>query len=150
MRDVAPLPVASAAPDAKVPRAVPGGDRDGARVQRGRCNQAAGLTAERAVCREALARGWTLVAERWRCPAGELDLVFRDGPEYVVIEVKSARDFDTALARITPQKCARLYRAAEVFLATTPEGGFACIRFDAGLVDGNGGVRILQNALLPW
>jgi putative endonuclease len=122
---------------------------DAARVQRGRCNHAAGRKAEQAVRVAAEARGWTPVAERWRCAAGELDLVFRDGAEYVVIEVKSARDFDTALARITPRQAVRIYRAAEVFLGTTPEGGFARIRFDAGLVDRFGSVRIMENALLP-
>lgn len=122
---------------------------DTTRVQRGRCNHLAGLKAEAAVCDSALARGWSLVAERWRCPAGELDLIFRDGPEYVVVEVKSAASFDAALARITPRQCARLYRAAEVFLAGCPEGGFARIRFDAGLVDRFGGVRLMENALLP-
>lgn len=120
------------------------------RVQRGRCNHVAGHRAEDAVKRVALNRGWIFVAERWRCAAGELDLVFRDGPEYVVIEVKSAASFETALARITPRKLARLYLAAELFLSSTPEGGFARVRFDAGLVDGHGGVRILQNALLPY
>lgn len=100
--------------------------------------------------RAAEARGWRVVAERWRCAAGELDLICRDGVEYVVIEVKSATDFDAALARITPRQVARIHRAAEVFLGTTPEGGFARIRFDAGLVDRFGSVRLMENALLPW
>ena len=35
------------------------------------------------------ARGLTFVAANWRCPAGELDLVMRDGDEIVFVEVKT-------------------------------------------------------------
>ena len=120
------------------------------RVQRGRGNHASGRQAERAVRTAAEGRGWRFIAERWRCAAGELDLIFRDGAEYVVIEVKSAATCDAALSRITPRQVARLYRAAEIFLATTPEGSFARIRFDAGLVDRHGTVQLMENALLPY
>jgi putative endonuclease len=39
------------------------------------------------------ARGWTVLARRWRCPAGELDLIAIDpGGVLVGVEVKLRRD----------------------------------------------------------
>ena len=32
-------------------------------------------------------KGFVFVAANWHCPAGELDLVMRDGEEVVVVEV---------------------------------------------------------------
>ena len=34
-------------------------------------------------------RGYTLVDRNWRCPAGELDLILRDGSTMVFAEVKT-------------------------------------------------------------
>jgi putative endonuclease len=33
--------------------------------------------------------GWTILARRWRCPAGELDLVAEDGETVVFVEVRT-------------------------------------------------------------
>lgn len=120
------------------------------RGRRGARNHLAGLAAEDTVLRTCLARGLTLVHRRWRGSAGEIDLILRDGGEYVVVEVKASRTFDDAMARITPAQVRRLYKAAEQFLSGRPEGPFACVRFDAALVDGAGRVEILENALLPY
>ena len=120
------------------------------RGHRGARNHLAGLAAEDAVLRTLLARGLTLDHRRWRCRAGEIDLILRDGGEYVVVEVKASQTFDDAMARITPAQVRRLYKAAEHFLAQCPEGPFACVRFDAALVDGAGRVEIVESALLPY
>lgn len=51
-----------------------------------------GRRAEEAVGRWLVASGWTLLERRWRCPAGELDLVLRDpGGALVGAEVKLRR-----------------------------------------------------------
>jgi putative endonuclease len=38
-----------------------------------------------------LATGYTIVARNWRCPAGEIDIVARDGETLVVVEVRTRR-----------------------------------------------------------
>lgn len=50
---------------------------------------ALGLRAEEAASIWLTARGWTILARRWRCPEGELDLVALDPDDVLVaIEVK--------------------------------------------------------------
>ncbi|WP_425037706.1 YraN family protein [Primorskyibacter sp. S187A] len=96
------------------------------------------------------ARGMICLAERWRSPAGEIDLILRDGAEYVFLEVKASRTFDAALERITARQVARVHRAAAIFLETRPEGPFAEARYDAGLVDAQGRVQVMEHALVAY
>ena len=52
-----------------------------------------GRRGEQAVATWLTGRGWTVLAARWRCPAGELDLVCRDpGGALVGVEVKVRRN----------------------------------------------------------
>jgi putative endonuclease len=55
----------------------------------------------------------------WRCEAGELDLVLRDGRVLVVCEVKtrSSVAYGFPLEAVTEQKAARLRRLAARWLA---------------------------------
>ncbi|MEN9215847.1 MAG: YraN family protein [Gloeomargarita sp. HHBFW_bins_162] len=82
-------------------------------------------------------QGWELVAQRWRCPWGELDLVMHTADALVFIEVKTRRcgnwDADGAQA-ITPQKQNRLRQAAALFLAAQPRWQDTPCRFDVALV----------------
>jgi len=48
---------------------------------------ALGERAEEVVAAWLSARGWTILARRWRCPQGELDLVARD-PDGVLVAVE--------------------------------------------------------------
>ena len=51
--------------------------------------QALGERAEAAVAEWLTTRGWTVLARRWRCAEGELDIVARDpGLVVVAVEVK--------------------------------------------------------------
>lgn len=56
-------------------------------------------------------RGWTVLDRNWRCPVGELDLVARDGPALVAVEVKTRRslDFGHPWEAIDAAKVARLH-----------------------------------------
>jgi putative endonuclease len=55
----------------------------------------------------------------WRCDAGEIDLVLRDGRVLVVCEVKtrSSEAFGSPLEGVTERKAARLRRLAAHWLA---------------------------------
>lgn len=68
-------------------------------------------------------RGWTILARRWRCPEGELDLVALDpGGVLVAIEVKlrrSSRAGD-ALESVDRRRLHRLRAALGRFRGTAP------------------------------
>lgn len=126
-------------------------DIGAARARRGERNHRAGTCAEEAVARRYLAAGYTAVARRWRCKGGEIDLVFGDGAGgFVFVEVKTARDLDGALARISPRQVARIHAAAAEFLADCPAGLDSAARFDAALMDGQGRIEIMEGALLGY
>lgn len=104
-----------------------------------------GAMAEDGVMLDYLARGCTLLEKRWRGQGGEIDLIFRDGPLYVICEVKKARDFDRAIERLRPAQMARIYTAAQEYLGQVPEGQLAEMRFDLALVNAHGEIRVLEN-----
>lgn len=67
-----------------------------------------------------LARQGIVVLERnWRCDAGEIDILGRDGDVLVVCEVKTRRGegYGTPLEAVTARKAARLRRLAARWLA---------------------------------
>ena len=67
------------------------------------------------------ARGWAILARRWRCPAGELDLIARDPYGVIVgIEVKLRRGRGTggAVESIDRRRLRRLRAALGQFLGT--------------------------------
>lgn len=84
-----------------------------------------------------LSAGGLAISERnWRCPAGELDLVARDGPVLVFVEVRarSGSTWGGARASITPAKQARLLRCAQHYLQRMPPPLPPC-RFDLVLYE---------------
>ena len=66
--------------------------------------------------------GMRVIARNWRCPLGEIDIVAVDGPDLVVVEVKTRRSSakGSALDAVTPAKLARLRRLALQWLAVRP------------------------------
>ncbi len=95
-----------------------------------------------------IAHGHRLVARRWRGPAGEIDLVLdRDG-EVVFVEVKSSRSHDQAAQSLTKRQIRRLLQSAEHCLGTFPKGAMTPMRFDVALVDGQGKIAVIPNALV--
>ncbi|GAB3446210.1 YraN family protein [Massilia solisilvae] len=84
--------------------------------------------------------GLRLVQANFRCKAGEIDLVMRDGATLVFVEVRqrAARAHGGAAASITPTKVRRLVRAAELYLLRfprTPPCRFDVVAIDAGQLD---------------
>jgi putative endonuclease len=75
--------------------------------------------------------GLRIVARNWRQPEGELDIVADDSGTCVFVEVRSrtGEERGHALEAITPQKRARVVRAARLYLdAEAPAA--AGFRFD--------------------
>jgi putative endonuclease len=63
-------------------------------------------------------RGMVVLDRNWRCDAGELDLVLRDGAAVVFCEVKTRADarFGTPVEQVSAAKAARLRRLAARWL----------------------------------
>ena len=119
-----------------------------ARQFRGQSAHHAGLAAEGQVLRHYLRAGLSIVARRWRGQGGEIDLIAREGDRYVFIEVKAGRDLAGAAARLSLRQMHRLAAAAEEFLGGVAGGLGNDLRFDVALVDRQGRVDIMENALV--
>jgi putative endonuclease len=91
-------------------------------------------------------RGLVLLAANFRCPGGEIDLVMRDGPAIVFVEVRqrSGASRGGAAASVTLHKQRRLLRAAHAWLARYPVTP-PC-RIDLVAVDGEA-IAWLRNAV---
>lgn len=75
---------------------------------------ALGAYGESLAARWLVGRGMVLLDRNWRCPAGEIDLVLRDGEVLVVCEVKtrSSLDYGTPHEAVTGRKVERLRELA--------------------------------------
>ncbi|MBE6963793.1 MAG: YraN family protein [Ruminococcaceae bacterium] len=82
---------------------------------------AAGLRGEAEVAKYLRKKGYTLLASRWRCRFGELDLVAKDKRGMVCfVEVKLRSNDSIALPRefVDSRKQARLRAAAAAYIST--------------------------------
>jgi putative endonuclease len=68
------------------------------------------------------ADGYTCLAQQWRCPVGELDLVMQQGDDLVFVEAKVRRGgLIEAEQAVTPAQQRRLLAAAQSFLVAHSE-----------------------------
>jgi putative endonuclease len=93
-----------------------------------------GISAESRAAALLIAKGFRILARRWKSPAGEIDIVARRRALLVFVEVKARADLDEAGWSVTPRQQQRIAAAAEIWLAGNPAGGVRDIRFDAILV----------------
>jgi putative endonuclease len=105
-----------------------------------------GASAERLAVRELVRLGYKIVERNFRCPAGELDVVARDGDTLVFVEIRSRRSnrFGTALEAVGRTKQAQVSRVAAVYLATRRPRFDTC-RFDVVGVTGTQ-IDVVQDA----
>lgn len=106
----------------------------------------AGASAEDQVAQLYDRSGRAICARRWRGQSGEIDLIARDGAEVIFIEVKQSKTHAMAAEHLSARQMARIYHAAEEFLAGEPKGQLTDVRFDVALVDGTGRIEVLENA----
>lgn len=116
------------------------------RRNRGAMAYQAGLSAEDRISTDYERRGFPIAQRRWRGKGGEIDLIAQDGDGLVFIEVKQSCSFDQAVQRVSQRQIKRLYATAEEYLGEMPRGSLTDVRFDVALVNGNGEVRIIENA----
>ncbi len=114
-------------------RSKPGSDATAPRPAR----QAAfrlGLSAEARAAAFLAAKGYRIAARRWRCAAGEVDIVARRGNLLVFVEVKARERLDDAAYSVTERQQRRIAAAAAAWLSTNPDDAARNIRFDALLI----------------
>jgi putative endonuclease len=73
-----------------------------------------------------------------RCKSGEIDLVCREGPTLVLVEVRqrARSDFGGALASVAGSKRRKIIRAARFLLHTRPAWRSCLVRFDVVGIQG--------------
>jgi putative endonuclease len=76
------------------------------------------------------AKGYRLLARRFRTPVGEIDLVMRRGRTVVFVEVKQRPNEAEALDAVTARGRQRIARAAEYWMSGHPEAAGLDFRFD--------------------
>ena len=97
-----------------------------------------GRRGEEAALRHLAAAGLELITRNYRCRAGEIDLVMREGSTLVLVEVRrrAGRDHGGAAASVGPRKQRRLVLAARHLLLTQPGLRAMPARFDVVAIDG--------------
>lgn len=93
-----------------------------------------GLSAESRAAAWLLARGYRILARRFRTPVGEIDIVARRRNLVAFVEVKARADFDDAAYAVTPRQQQRIIAAAQAWLMHNPDHERFDLRFDAILV----------------
>jgi putative endonuclease len=93
-----------------------------------------GLSAESRAAAFLMAKGYRILAKRFRTPYGEIDIVARRGRLLAFVEVKAHARLDDAAYALTPRQQARIIAAAQAWLMNHPEHAEFDMRFDAMLV----------------
>jgi putative endonuclease len=93
-----------------------------------------GISAESRAAAFLIAKGFRILARRYRTPVGEIDIVARRRRLLVFVEVKAREQLDDAAWSVTDRQRARIIAAAEMWLAANPDKAIEDIRFDAMLV----------------
>jgi putative endonuclease len=110
-----------------------------------RAKDALGRYGEDVAARHLIEQGIVVLERNWRCDAGEIDIVGREGQVLVICEVKTRRGlaYGSPLEAVTARKVARLRRLASRWLAE--QGAHpSAVRFDVVgvLQSGSGAAQV--------
>ena len=81
-----------------------------------------------------MAKGYRILAKRFRTPHGEIDLIAKRRSLVAFVEVKARATLDEAAFAVTPRQQARIINAAQAWLVAHPEFAEFELRFDAILI----------------
>jgi putative endonuclease len=93
-----------------------------------------GISAESRAAVLLIAKGFRIVARRWKSPLGEIDIIARRRRLLVFAEVKARASLDEAAESVNDRQRRRIAAAAEIWLAANADPSIEDIRFDAILV----------------
>lgn len=107
--------------------------------------QELGKLGEDLACGELSRRGYEILARRYRTKYGEIDIVARDGPTIVIVEVKTrdGRVFGAGAEAVTGLKQRRMLRMGTEYLLRRRLADQPC-RFDVVDVNIEGGVPRIE------
>jgi putative endonuclease len=109
-------------------------------------SEEAGRTAEFAALWYLRIKGWRLLAQRYKSPVGEVDLVMRKGEVTAFIEVKARASLDGAVQSVSPRQARRIAAAARHFLVQDSMAHAQSCRFDIVAVSPYQWPRHIENA----
>jgi len=92
-----------------------------------------GLFAETLVALLFRLKGYRILAQRYRSPVGEIDLVALKNRRLTFVEVKSRKTLDEAAWTVPAKQKRRIVRAAQYWLASNPDFTTYSIAFDVVL-----------------
>ena len=77
-----------------------------------------GDSGERLAIQHLKQRGYTVLAQKWRCHYGEIDIIAKYGETFIFVEVKTSYEtqVETALANVRYKKRYRLVQAIHDYL----------------------------------
>ena len=81
-----------------------------------------------------MAKGYRILAKRFRSPYGEIDIVARRRNLLAFVEVKARASLDEAAYAVTPRNQRRIIDTAQAWLMTHPEHADFELRFDVILI----------------
>jgi putative endonuclease len=93
-----------------------------------------GISAESRACVYLIAKGYRILARRFKTPYGEIDIVARKRGLLAFVEVKARASLDDAAYSVTPQQRARIVKAAQMWLAAHDDHANLDMRFDVVLI----------------
>lgn len=111
-----------------------------------------GKRGEDIACAYLVSRGYQVIDRNWRCGAGEIDIVARQGSSLVVIEVKARSSLAAGhpFEAITARKYSRLRALAGHWCEAQAET-FASVRIDAvGVIIPGGGPATVEHLTGVW
>ncbi len=91
-------------------------------------------------------KGYRLLARRFKCPLGEIDLIMRKGQTTAFIEVKARANTDDAVTAVTQFQSRRIVAAAGLWMARDRLSNKGYCRFDIVTVSPYQWPRHIQNA----
>lgn len=77
-----------------------------------------------------LARGYRILAMRYRVRAGEVDIIARRGEVIAFVEVKARRDLMAAIDAVTFTSQNRIRAAGDHWIARQPDAARLSLRYD--------------------
>jgi putative endonuclease len=93
-----------------------------------------GISAESRAAALLVAKGFRILARRWKSPVGEIDIIARRRHLLAFVEVKARETLDEAAWSVTERQRARIIAAAEAWLARNADARIRDIRLDVILV----------------
>ena len=93
-----------------------------------------GISAESRAAAFLMAKGYRILAKRFRTPHGEIDIVAKRRNLIAFVEVKARASLDEAAFAVTGRQQSRIIDAAQGWLVAHPEHADFELRFDVILI----------------